>query len=278
MAILARNKALSINSKNSSQEQMKINIGIFQYEMQDESPFEKISRLETHLNENSQLDLVICPELFISSYGSYEKIRQYSETSDGEYANKIASLAKKSSTAIVYGYPEIQGDSLFNSAQLFDSKGISIANHRKKMLPPTADESKIFTPGQDSSIFSINSIKVAIVICYELEFPEIIRDLALQGVQLIIAPTGQSSNWPAAARYNCRTRAFENGLFVAYANSTGRLNDINFMGESKIIGPDGIDLVSAEEEEKLICAEINTDDILLMREKLPYLEDSRKLY
>ena len=277
MAILARNKALSINSKNSSQEQMKINIGIFQYEMQDESPFEKISRLETHLNENSQLDLVICPELFISSYGSYEKIRQYSETSDGEYANKIASLAKKSSTAIVYGYPEIQGDSLFNSAQLFDSKGISIANHRKKILPPTADESKIFTPGQDSSIFSINSIKVGIVICYELEFPEIIRDLALQGVQLIIAPTGQSSNWPAAARYNCRTRAFENGLFVAYANSTGRLNDINFMGESKIIGPDGIDLVNAEQGEKLICAEINTDDILLVREKLPYLNDSRKL-
>ena len=277
MAILARNEALSINSKNSSQEQMKINIGIFQYEMQDESPFEKISRLETHLNENSQLDLVICPELFISSYGSYEKIRQYSETSDGEYANKIASLAKKSSTAIVYGYPEIQGDSLFNSAQLFDSKGISIANHRKKILPPTADESKIFTPGQDSSIFSINSIKVGIVICYELEFPEIIRDLALQGVQLIIAPTGQSSNWPAAARYNCRTRAFENGLFVAYANSTGRLNDINFMGESKIIGPDGIDLVNAEQGEKLICAEINTDDILLVREKLPYLNDSRKL-
>ena len=277
MAILARNEALSINSKNSSQEQMKINIGIFQYEMQDESPFEKISRLETHLNENSQLDLVICPELFISSYGSYEKIRQYSETSDGEYANKIASLAKKTSTAIVYGYPEIQGDSLFNSAQLFDSKGISIANHRKKILPPTADESKIFTPGQDSSIFSINSIKVAIVICYELEFPEIIRDLALQGVQLIIAPTGQSSNWPAAARYNCRTRAFENGLFVAYANSTGRLNDINFMGESKIIGPDGIDLVNAEQGEKLICAQINTDDILLVREKLPYLNDTRKL-
>ena len=63
--------------------------------MQDESPFEKISRLETYLDENSQLDFVICPELFISGYGSYEKIRQYSETSDGDYANKIASLAKK---------------------------------------------------------------------------------------------------------------------------------------------------------------------------------------
>ena len=56
------------------------------------------------------------------------------------------------------------------------------------------------------------------------------------------------------------------------------MNDINFIGESKIIGPDGIDLVSAEQGEKMICAEIDTDDILLVREKLPYLDDSRKLY
>jgi 5-aminopentanamidase len=257
---------------------MKMNVGIFQYEMQDESPLEKIGRLENQLNNNPQLDLVVCPELFISGYGSFEKILQYGETSDGKYANKVASLAQKTCTAIIYGYPEISDDRLFNSAQLFDSKGISIANHRKKMLPPTADESKIFTPGQDSSIISINGIKIAIVICYELEFPELIRELALQDVQLIICPTGQSSNWPAAALHNCRTRAFENGIFIAYANSTGRLNDINFIGESKIIGPDGIDLVNAKLGEKLICAEINIDDILLVREKLPYLNDSRKLY
>ncbi|ALE02793.1 nitrilase-related carbon-nitrogen hydrolase [Candidatus Pseudothioglobus singularis] len=257
---------------------MKINIGIFQYEMQDEIPLEKIGRLETQLNNNPQLDLVVCPELFISGYGSFEKIQQYSETSDGKYANRISSLAIETNTAIIYGYPEISDDRLFNSAQLFDSLGLSMANHRKKMLPPTADESKIFTPGQDSSIVSISGIKIAIVICYELEFPELIRDLAMQDVQLIICPTGQSSNWPAAAIHNCRTRAFENGIFVAYANSTGKLNNINFMGGSKIIGPDGIDLVSAEQGEKLICTEIDTDDILLVREKLPYLDDSRKLY
>ena len=77
---------------------MKINIGIFQYEMQDEIPLEKIGRLETQLNNNPQLDLVVCPELFISGYGSFEKIRQYSETSDGKYASNIASLATVSYT------------------------------------------------------------------------------------------------------------------------------------------------------------------------------------
>jgi len=256
---------------------MKLNLGIFQYEMQDESPDAKINRLAIHLSESTQLDLVICPELFISGYGSHEKINEYSEIHDGEYASKISSLAKKSNTAIIYGYPEIDSNHLFNSAQFFNNEGLSIANHRKKLLPLTADESKIFTPGKESSIFSINGIKSAIVICYELEFPEIIRELSLQGVELIIAPTGQSSHWPAAALYNCRTRAFENGIFVAYANSTGNLNGINFMGESKIIGPDGLDIANAGLDEKLITAEIDTKKIISVRENLPYLNDSKSL-
>jgi predicted amidohydrolase len=111
---------------------MKLNIGIFQYEMQDEDPFEKIDRLESHLNKNDNLDLVICPELFISGYGNLDNINKLSENHDGKYAKKISTLAKKSSTAIIYGYPEISNNQLYNSAQLFDSEGLSLANHRKK--------------------------------------------------------------------------------------------------------------------------------------------------
>jgi len=256
---------------------MKISAGVFQYKMRDESPSKRIERLEAQFQKNNALDLIVCPELFLSGYGSFDKIKEYCEVRTGEYASKISLLAKKYSTAIVYGYPEIDNDNLFNSAQYFDNQGLSLANHRKKMLPPTADESKIFKPGSESSIITINGIKAAIVICYELEFPEIIRKLALQGVELIIAPTGQSSNWPAAALYNCRTRAFENGIYVIYANSTGNLNGINFMGESKIIGPDGLDVVNAGTTEKVIAGEINTDEISSMRNKLSYLDDSRTL-
>ena len=256
---------------------MKISAGIFQYEMRDETPLRRVQRLEEALQKTDGLDLIVCPELFLSGYGSFEKIKEFCEQSDGEYANKISALAKKYSTAILYGYPEMAKNSLFNSAQYFDSKGTALANHRKKMLPPTANESKIFKSGNKSSIIMVNGIKSAIVICYELEFPELIRKLALQGVELIIAPTGQSSNWPAAAQYNCRTRAFENGIFVIYANSTGTLNGISFMGESKIIGPDGLDINNANEDEKVIVGEINTDQISLIRKKLPYLDDARKL-
>ena len=70
---------------------------------------------------------------------------------------------------------------------------------------------------------------------------------------------------------------FENGIFVAYANSTGHLNNIDFMGESKIIGPDGIDISNAGNGEKLITAEIDMDKINFVRQKLQYLNDSLSL-
>ena len=80
---------------------MKISAGIFQYKMRDESPLKRIERLEAQLQKNDALDLIVCPELFLSGYGSFDKIKEYCEARIGEYASQISLLAKKYSTAIV---------------------------------------------------------------------------------------------------------------------------------------------------------------------------------
>ena len=54
-----------------------------------------------HLKNHSKIDVVICPELFLSGYGNQEKIYQYSESYDGDYATEISSLAKKYDTSIL---------------------------------------------------------------------------------------------------------------------------------------------------------------------------------
>ena len=54
---------------------MILNIGVFQYKMRDETPFKKIQRLENHLKKNTTLDLIVCPELFLSGYGSHKKLK-----------------------------------------------------------------------------------------------------------------------------------------------------------------------------------------------------------
>ena len=67
---------------------MKINVGVFQYKMRDESPLKRIQRLEKQLQKNSVLDLIVCPELFLSGYGSFEKIQEFCEASDGDILKK----------------------------------------------------------------------------------------------------------------------------------------------------------------------------------------------
>ena len=74
---------------------MKINAGIFQYKMRDETPLRRVQRLEEKLQQTDGLDLIVCPELFLSGYGSFEKIKEFCEQSGGEYAKKISATCKK---------------------------------------------------------------------------------------------------------------------------------------------------------------------------------------
>ena len=252
---------------------MKLKIGIYQYKIKHESLSSKINKLEKVLKKNSTCDLIIVPELYLSGYGNEKAINKLKETRVGESSKLIANLCKKYSTAILFGYPEQYQNKLFNAAQFINHKGEVLANHRKSMLPLSSKENLVFDRGSKQTLITYKGLKIGIVICYELEFPELVRKLALKGAQLILAPTAQSIHWPAASRYIARSRAFENGVYVAYANFIGKLHEIDFLGESKIIGPDGLDLSNAKKKETVITSIIDTSAITQVRKKMPYLKD-----
>ena len=252
---------------------MKFKVGIYQHKVKEEPVLKKINKLENVLKKNSTCDLMIVPELYLSGYGNEKIINKLKEKRVGHSSKLIANLCQKYSTAILYGYPEQYQNKLFNAAQLINHKGEVLANHRKSMLPLSSNENLVFDRGSKQTLITYKGLKIGIVICYELEFPELVRKLALKGAQLILAPTAQSIHWPAASRYIARSRAFENGVYVAYANFTGKLNGIKFLGESKIIGPDGLDLKNAKKKEKVITSIIDTKAITKVRKKMPYLKD-----
>jgi len=252
---------------------MKFKIGIYQHKVKDEPVLKKIDKLENVLKKNPSCDLIIVPELYLSGYGNEKVIKKLQEKRGGQSSKLIANLCKKYATAILYGYPEQYQNKLFNAVQFINHQGEVLVNHRKSMLPLSSKENLIFDKGSKQTLITYKGLKIGIVICYELEFPELVRKLALKGAQLILAPTAQSIHWPAASRYIARSRAFENGVYVAYANFIGKLNDIDFLGESKIIGPDGLDLTNAKKKETVITAFINTTAIAKVRKKMPYLKD-----
>ena len=83
--------------------------GIYQYRCRDEAPIERLKRLDEMLaSHDGELDLVVCPELFLSGYNVGERVRQFAEPQTGGFREAASALARRRRTALVYGYPELR--------------------------------------------------------------------------------------------------------------------------------------------------------------------------
>ena len=101
------------------------------------------------------------------------------------------------------------------------------------------------------------------------------RSLALQGAELIAAPTALMFPYTQIPRVLIPTRALENQVFVAYANRIGTEGNLKYCGLSTIADPDGNVLAQAGEEETLLIAEIDRTAIEKTRAVFSYLDDRR---
>jgi len=122
----------------------------------------------------------------------------------------------------------------------------------------------------------LEGLKVGLLICYDIEFPEASRMLALAGAELISVPTALMEPYCRTTRIIIPTRAYENQLFVAYVNRCGTEADLTYCGLSCVVGPDGEDLVRAGKTEGLFFAEIDVSAIAAAKEGNPYLADLRQ--
>lgn len=241
-------------------------------------PQARLNWLKTALNclGDWRVDLLILPELFLTGYNVGEKIAEWSEERDGPFSRQIASLAKSAHLAIHFGYAEREGDQLYNSAACYDTEGVMIDHHRKLLLPP-GFEGDHFKGGHSYSQFQIGGFKIATLICYDAEFPENFREVATAGAHLVVVPTALGSQWGVVSEKVIPTRAFENGVFVCYANHCDQENGMSYYGGSCIVGPDGKDMARANREEKFLYAQLDLDDVKAAQARLPYHKDLRKL-
>jgi 5-aminopentanamidase len=248
---------------------------IYQYECRDEPPADRLRRLDRMLEAHGgKLDLVICPELFLSGYNVGDKIRQLAEPQNGPFARAAAALASKHATALIYGYPEQSGSVIYNAAACIGGDGRTIAHHRKLRLP-NAFEKEYFATGERYTLFELNGWSIAILVCYDVEFPEAVRACAVRGAQLVVAPTALKKEWAFVARSMIPTRAFENRFFVAYANYCGSEGAFAYLGESCFAWPDGR-VTAGGSMEALVTAELDQADITTARQALTYLMDCER--
>jgi 5-aminopentanamidase len=236
-----------------------------------------LKRLHQLAQEANDADLLVLPEMFLTGYNiGVEAVGALAETQDGPSAQSIAALAKNSGVAILYGYPERGADGqIYNAVQLIDANGQRLCNYRKTHLFGDLDNSMFSAGDDDFPLVELNGWKLGFLICYDLEFPENTRRLALAGAELILVPTANMVPFDFVADVTVRARAFENQCYVAYANYCGQEGEIQYCGQSSIAAPDGQRIAQAGLDEALI---VNTLDRQLMvdsRAANRYLLDRR---
>lgn len=255
-----------------------ISVSIFQSIARDETPAARLNWLEMAADraasEGSRL--LICPELYLSGYLAGDKLRERAQPVQGEYAERVGEIALLHDIAIAYTYPEIHSGALYNSASVVSPEGDMIGHHRKNNLPGEY-EPRHFTADHNITVFDYAGWKMAILICYDIEFPEAARQAALLGAEFLIVPTALASKWSFVADTLIPARAWENGVFLAYANFAGQEGDINYLGGSRIVGPDGITDALAGPREEVLTASVDKARVMAARDRLNYLGD-RKPY
>ncbi|MFF4788105.1 carbon-nitrogen hydrolase family protein [Streptomyces griseorubiginosus] len=219
--------------------------------------------------------LLAAPEMFLTGYAIGDDIARLAEEADGEGADAVAEIAVRHGLAVAYGYPERSGDTVFNSAQLISADGTRLANYRKTHLFGCFERDH-FTPGEQPVVQAeLGGLRVGLMICYDVEFPENVRAHALAGTDLLLVPTAQMHPFQFVAESLVPVRAWENQMYVAYVNRVGQEGEFDFVGLSVLAGPDGVARARAGRGADLVLADVDLAFLAASREANPYLEDRR---
>ena len=202
-------------------------------------------------------EIVIFPELFLTGYLIGEHLQEMAETVRGENVVRLAEIAKAYKIALIMGFAEMDeaNGQIYDASFYCNAFGTIIGTYRKIHL--YAAEKEWFSRGQEFVIWERDRDRFGALICYDLEFPEHARILALRGARWLAACTGNMKPNEHAQEVFMQARALENHIWVALANRLGKEGEIEFFGGSAVSDPTGKIVVKATDEETLLVADID---------------------
>lgn len=229
-------------------------------------------------------DIVVFPELSNTGYimdRNKEFGKQFIKAAEkipGPTTEALGQQAKKYGVYVIAGlaelHPEIPG-MLYNSAVIIGPNGDLLGVHHKMHIP--GEEKHYFIAGSTCDVYKTDIGNIGIAICYDGQFPEYIRMLALKGAEIICMlwnmPT--FSNPPELLQHITATRAAENRMYAISCNRIGTDGDITFFGHSSICDPVGNLLATSGEEETIISATLHGDILYEERALQPVFRDRR---
>ncbi len=217
--------------------------------------------------------LVVLPELWASGFDYPQLARHALRTPD--LLAKMADAAVANGIVIAGSLLEQTTAGMFNTLYVHDRDGSLAGSYQKIHLFKGNKEDHYFEPGDHPRICQTAAGDFGLMISYDLRFPELSRNLALQGADGLII----CAQWPAARIHHwetlVRARAVENQLMVIAANRCGKDKRLDYGGRSQIVTPSGEIVAATEGGPGVISAALDVSEKDRLRESMPCLRERR---
>lgn len=243
---------------------MKIKAAIVQFNITEGKMDYNMQKAEELVSAaaRSGAEFIMLPEMWNSGF-DFANLASLAQNFNGEAVTLLRGLAKEYGVFLVGGsFAENKQGKFYNTCPIINTSGEVIAKYRKvHLFSHYLNEHLYLSPGDEWVLTDYErdgeTIRLGHVICYDLRFPEFVRNLALRGARLFTAPAG----WPRARisefEVLCRARAIENRSFLICTNYTDTHNN-EYCGNSMIVSPFGEILAKMQNEEGYLIGEIDT--------------------
>ncbi len=205
--------------------------------------------------------LVVLPEAAVTGY-VFENLDEALTVAQRAVAvaeQRLADAAVGAGVALIVGTLEAEAREVFNTALIFTGDGRRF-RYRKMHLPYLGVD-RFATPGPDApEVYDLAGMRVGVLICYDLRFPEAARICALEGADLVALPT----NWPVGVQFHpgifAPARAAENHVYLLACDRVGEERGTTFIGRSMLLDYNGKELaVASDTEEAILFGDVDPD-------------------
>lgn len=217
-------------------------------------PARNAERAADAILTHADVDLAVFPELYLGGY-SYQGLERSARTVDDEEVLVVRRACAEAGTVAVVGFAERTAAGLANSAAILDRDGSVAAVYRKTQL--FGGEGEAFVPGEELLVLPLLGRRIAPLICFDIEFPEPARAVALAGADLLVTASANMRPFYVDHEVASKARAVENRVAHLYANAVGRGDEFVFVGGSRAVSPLGeVVAEGSDDREELLVVDV----------------------
>jgi predicted amidohydrolase len=247
-------------------------LAVIQFDMSFADPRDNFARAmklaEQAVAKKAQM--ILWPENFTVSEG-FDRPDQLKSLHQ-EFLSILQNFALRNKAVLLAPMPEFIDSKMYNSLFVINGQGAVQTVYQKINLFSPMGEDQIFVSGSQTQVSKVDDLAIGLNVCYDLRFPEPIREQIKNGAKLLVFP----AKWPQSRIHHYKSllvaRAIEGQCYVAGSNRIGKNRLGEYSGESMIVDPWGEIVAQAGSGEEIIYAEINLAKVDAVRKKIPCLD------